>query len=179
MAKPKNKQSTTWPGMRGRDAARELILKVDNLQVNTIDFSEIQFVVNHISQSDRQNESAKSGMFLHKKTIHIVSNQRRRKDTKDNGILLWTKQAKMGLWKFDLIFELVVSMKNRLHHESCEQVEEIIHLDQCNRWHPLSSTSLWDKSQWNWKGVHNFFKKKWTRFFLLQLVSFTVDSDRL
>ena len=40
------------------------------------------------SQSDGQNKSAKSGMNLHKKTINIISLQRKRKDTKDNGILL-------------------------------------------------------------------------------------------
>ena len=33
-------------------------------------------------------QSAKSGMNLHKKTIHIISLQSKRKDTKDNGILL-------------------------------------------------------------------------------------------
>ena len=27
MAKPKNKKSTIWPGLRGRDAAKELTLK--------------------------------------------------------------------------------------------------------------------------------------------------------
>ena len=79
MAKLKNKQSTTWPGMRGRDAARKLTLKVNILQVFTIDFSEIQSIVNHNSQI---------GMNLHKKTIHIVSLQRKRKDIKDSGILL-------------------------------------------------------------------------------------------
>ena len=31
-AKPKNKQSTIWPGMRGRDAAKELTLKANILQ---------------------------------------------------------------------------------------------------------------------------------------------------
>ena len=66
MAKPKNKQSTIWPGMRGRDAARKLTLKVNILQVFTIDFSEIQFIVNYNSQPDGQNQSAKSGMNLHK-----------------------------------------------------------------------------------------------------------------
>ena len=86
-ARPKNKENTTWPEMRGRDAARKLTPKVNILQVFTIDFSEIQFIVNHNSQSDGQNKSAKSGMNLHKKTIHIVSLQRKRKDTKDNGIL--------------------------------------------------------------------------------------------
>ena len=84
MARPKNKQSAIWPGMRGRDAARKLTIKVNILQVFTIDFS----IANHNSQSDGQNNSAKSGMNLHKKTIHIVSLQRKRKDTKDNGISL-------------------------------------------------------------------------------------------
>ena len=45
IARPKNKQSTIWPGMRGRDAARKLNLKVNILQVFTIHFSEIQFIV--------------------------------------------------------------------------------------------------------------------------------------
>ena len=58
MVKPKNRKSTIKPGMRGRDAARKWTLKVDNLQVFTIDFSEIQLIVNHNSQSDGQNKSA-------------------------------------------------------------------------------------------------------------------------
>ena len=51
--------------------------KVDSqgelLQVFTIDFSEIQFIVNYNSKSDGQNKSAKSGMNLHKKTMHTNS----------------------------------------------------------------------------------------------------------
>ena len=90
--------------MRGRDAVKKSTLKVNISQVFTIDFSEIQFIVNHNSQSDGQNKSAKSGMNLQRKTIHIISLQKR-KDTKDNGILLCTKQAKMGLRNFDLILE--------------------------------------------------------------------------
>ena len=105
-ARPKNIQSTTWPGMHGRDAARKFTLKVNILHVFTIDFSEIQFIVNHNSQSDGQNNSAKRWTNLHKKTIHIVSFQRKRKDTKDNGISPWTKQAIMCLWNFDQITEL-------------------------------------------------------------------------
>ena len=52
MARPKNKKSTTWLGMRGRDAVRKSTLKVNILQVFTIDFSEIQFIVIHNLQSD-------------------------------------------------------------------------------------------------------------------------------
>ena len=44
MARPKYKDSTTWLGMRGRDAVRKSTLKVNILQVFTIDFSEIQFI---------------------------------------------------------------------------------------------------------------------------------------
>ena len=87
MARPKYKESTTRLGMRGSDAVRKSNLKVNILQVFTIDFSEIQFIVNHNSQSDGQNKSAKSGKNLQKKTKHIISLQRKRKDTKDNGIL--------------------------------------------------------------------------------------------
>ena len=46
MARPKYKKSTIRLGMRGRDAARKSTLKVNILQVFTIDFSEIQFIVN-------------------------------------------------------------------------------------------------------------------------------------
>ena len=80
-----------------KNAVRKLILKVNIFQVFTIDFSEIQFIVNHNSQSDGQNKSAKSGMNMRKKIIHINSLQRKGEDTKDNGILLKTKQAKLGL----------------------------------------------------------------------------------
>ena len=45
-------------------------------------FLDIQFIVNHNSQSDGQNKSANSGMNLHKQTIHIVSLQRKRKESR-------------------------------------------------------------------------------------------------
>ena len=87
-AKPKYKENNKWPGMRGRDAVRKSTLKVNILKVFTIDFSEIQFIVNLNSQSDGQNQSAKSGTNLRKKTILTNSLQRKGEDTKDNGILL-------------------------------------------------------------------------------------------
>ena len=95
--RPKYKENTIWLGMRGRDAARKSTPKVKILQVFTIDFSEIQFIVNHISQLDGQNKRAKSGMNLRKKMTHINTLQRNREDTKDTGILLLTKKAKIGL----------------------------------------------------------------------------------
>ena len=56
------------------------------LQAFTIDFSEIQVIVNHNSHSDGQNNScAKSGMNLRKKITHTNPLWRKRKQTKDNG----------------------------------------------------------------------------------------------
>ena len=59
--------------MRGRDAARELTLKVNILQVFTIDFSEIKSIVNHNSQSDGQNKSAKRWTNLQKIITRTIS----------------------------------------------------------------------------------------------------------
>ena len=132
MAKPKNKKSTIWPGMRGRDAARKSTLKVKILQVFTIDFSEIQFIVNHNPQSDEQNKSAKSGMNLQKKTILINSLQKRRRD-KGQWYLTLNKAGKNGPMKIRSDFRAAVLMKNRPHHEPGEQVEERIHPDQYRR----------------------------------------------
>ena len=78
MAKPKNRKSTMQPGKRGRDAARKSILNVNFLRVFTIDFSEIQDIVNHNSQSDGQNKSAKSWTNLQMKTY--ISSHSRGKD---------------------------------------------------------------------------------------------------
>ena len=74
-----SKYHVTW------NAWKRCCKKVDS--VFTIDFSEIQFIVNHNSQSDGQNKSAKSGMNLRKKTIRIDSLHRKREKTKDNGII--------------------------------------------------------------------------------------------
>ena len=62
--------------------------KVNILQVFTIDFSEIQFIVIHNSQSDGQNKSAKRWTKLLNRITRTVSLKRNSKDTKDNGILL-------------------------------------------------------------------------------------------
>ena len=54
-------------------------------------------------------------------------------------------------------FRAAVSLKNRLHRESGEQVEELISPEQDRIWHPTSSTSWGHKSEWNWKWAHKFF----------------------
>ena len=85
-AKLKNKKSTIWLGMRGRDVVGKLTPKVNILQVFTTDFSEIKFIVNRNSQSDGQNKSVLRWTNWQSKTIHTNSLQKKRKETKNNGI---------------------------------------------------------------------------------------------
>ena len=143
MARPKYKKSTIWLGMRGRDAVRKSTLKVNILQVFTIDFSEIVFIVNHNSKLAGQRRSAKSGMNLQKKTTPEEF-----KRYQGQWYLTLNKAGKNGPMILRSHFRAAVLMKNRLHHESGEQVEEPIHPDQYRRWHPSSSTSWWDCRQY-------------------------------
>ena len=60
--------------------------------------------------------------------------------------LTLNKSGKNGPMRLRHGSRAAVSLKNRPHHESGEQVEEPISPEQYRRWHPSSSTSWWDKS---------------------------------
>ena len=133
MARPRYKEITTWLGMRGRDAVRKTTPKVNILQVLTIDFSEIQFIVNHNSQSDGQNKSANGGSELAKEDqkYKLIPEERRR--YKGQWYLTLNKAGKNGPMKLRSYYRAAVMMKNRLHHESREPIEEPIHPGQQRR----------------------------------------------
>ena len=161
--------------MRGRDAASKLALKEDILQVFTIDFWEIQFIVNHNSQSDGRNKSAKRWTNLQKKTIRIISLQRNLEDTKDNGISPGTKQAKMGLWNFDLIFELLSLSKTVSTASQANKLQNPF-LQNNTGDGTLPQSIHGGTRPTGVGGAEKFFKSD---LFLSQLVSFTVDGDPL
>ena len=73
MARPKYKKSTIWRCCKKVDSQGEHFTGIHDR------FSEIQFIVNHNSQSDGQNKSAKRWTNSQKKTIHFISLQRNRK----------------------------------------------------------------------------------------------------
>ena len=160
--------------MRGRDAARKLTLKVDILLVFTIDFSEIQFIVNHNSQSDGQNKRV--GEFAKEDHTHHLTPEERRR-YQGQCYLTLNKAGKNGPMILRSDYRAAVLMKNRLHHESGEPLEEPIHPGQQRRiqqgqevfsedyfssarvdqhtgweyWPSSTSSSWWYASEWSWK----------------------------
>ena len=87
------------------------------------------------------------------------------------------KSAKSGPMRLRSDFRAAVSVKNRLHHESGEQVAEPISPGQYRKWHPSSSTSWWDTSNGIGSELTRIVFK--VIFFLLQLVSFAINGDPL
>ena len=199
IARPKYKENSTWLGMRGRDAVRKSTPIVNILRVFTIDSSEIQFIVNHNSQPDGQNKSAKRWTNLIKKTTHINSLQRKGEDTKDN--VSYSEQ-----WRQKWAYEASIWLQSRCHDEK-PLTPRIRRINW--RTHPSRSTKtnttrtrsflrrwLLQRSSWPTyrMGTLAFISKFLVvvririelevsshvfALFLLQLVSFTVDGDPL
>ena len=76
-------------------------------------------------------------------------------------------------------FQAAVSLKNRVHRESGEQVAEPISPQHYRRWHSPYVIPGGTGTRPKADGAHVNFLKKSIHLFLLQLVSFTVDGDPL
>ena len=175
-ARRKYKENTTWLGMRGRDAVRKSTPKVNILQVFTIDFSEIQFIVNHNSPSDGQNKCKEWGELAKEdRTYKLTPEERRR--YKGQCDLTLNKASKNGPTKLRSDCKAALMIKNHIHHESREPIEEPIHPSQQRRiqqgqevfskdyfssarvdqhtgwqyWPSSPSFSWWYASEWSWK----------------------------
>ena len=122
-ARPKYNGSTTWLGMRGRDAVKKSTLKVNFAQVFTIHFSEIQFIVKCMEWDELAKEDH---------TYHLTSEEKKRyqgqwyltlnKSGKNVPMRLRSdfralnKAGKNGPMKLRSDFRAAVLMKNCLHH---------------------------------------------------------------
>ena len=124
MARPNNKKSTIWPGKRGRDAARKSTLKVNILQVFTIDFSEIQFYRESKLAIGWTEQKCKEWDELAQEDHTYRLTPEEKKRYQGQWHLTLKKSSKNGPMKLRSDFRAAVSMQNRLHHESGEQVEE-------------------------------------------------------
>ena len=129
-ARPRYKENTTWRGMRGRDAVRKPTPKVNIFQVFTIDFSvyrEPQCAIGWPKQKCKEwDELAKEDH-----TYKLTSEERRR--YQGQWYLTLNKSCKHGPMKLRSDYRAAVMMKNRLHHESGEPIEEPIHPGQQRR----------------------------------------------
>ena len=186
-ARLKFKERNILLGMRGRDVARKSTLKVniftcihDRFLRDPV-YRESQFAIGWTGQS------AKSGTNLQKKTIHIVSLQRKREDTKDKVMLLRTKQAKLGLWNFDLITEPLTRWKIVYTTNQENQLKSLsiqVHNDEYYKDKKFSPKVLLQRPSWatHRMGVLAFiyvWSWKWAHIFHLSQISFCYSWFRL
>ena len=103
--------------------------------------------MNHNSQSEWTEQKCKELDELAKEDYTYKLTREEQRRYQGEWYLPLNKSGKNGLVKLRSEFRAAVSIKNRPHHESGEQVEEPIHPDQYSRWHPSSTTSWADKSE--------------------------------
>ena len=183
-AKPKYKERTIWPGMRVRDAARKLPLKVYIYRYSrSIPQRSSLSWISTRNRMVRTKVQRVGWTYEWRPNMKTHSRGKAKIHTKDNSILLWKKQARTGLWSFDLITEPLSWWKIAYDHESGEPIEEPIHPGQQRRiqqgqevfsedyftsarvdqhtgwqyWPSSPSSSWWYASEWSWKWAHNFF----------------------
>ena len=132
--KLKNRKSTILPGMRGRDAARKLTLKVNISKVFTIVFSEAKSIVNHKLQVGWTEQKCIEMDELAKQnhTYHLSTEEFKR--YQGQWYLTVNKSGKNAPMRLRSDFRAAVSLNNRLHRESGEQVAEPIPPQQYRRW---------------------------------------------
>ena len=145
------KQRTVDLGMRGRDDARKVDSQGgnftgihDGFPTDPI-YRESQLAIGWTEQESKEmDELAKENH-----TYCLTAEEKRR--YQNQWYFTLNKSCKNGPMDLDQIFELLSKLKKRLHHESGEQFEKLIHRDQYSRWPSFSGTSWWDKSEWNWR----------------------------
>ena len=125
MAKPKNKKSTRKPGMRGRDVARKLthckhFTGIHDRFFTDPVYRESQLAIGWTEQKCKEMDE----LARQNHTYHLSAEEFKRYH--GQWYLTLNKSGKNGLMKLRSDFRAALSLKNRLHNESGEQVEEPI-----------------------------------------------------
>ena len=81
-------------------------------------------------------------------TYHLSTGEFKR--YQGQGYLTLNKSGKNAPMRLRPYFRAAVSLKNRLHRESGEEIAEPISPQQYRRWHSFSSDSWWDTSKSWW-----------------------------
>ena len=131
-ARPRYKENTTWLGMRGRDAARKSTPKVNITKVFTIVFSETKSIVNRNSKIGLTEQKCIEMDELAQQDHTYRLSKEEFKRYQGQWYPTLSKNAPMRLRQD---FRAAVSLENRLHRESGEEVAELISPQQYRRWH--------------------------------------------
>ena len=153
--------------MRGRDAERELTLKVNMLQV-------FMSLSNHNSKLAGPSKSALRWTSWHSKITRSVSLKRNPKDTKDNGISSRIMQARTSLCDFDRIFELQSLSKTVFIVNQVRKLQS--QYLRVNTWDCILPSAVPGSTRpknwrilWFFKEVTSFFCHRWFRLQLMAI----------
>ena len=118
MTKPKNKENTTWLGMRGRDAVRKSTPKVNIYRYSRSisQRSSLSWTTTR-NRMDRTRVQRVGWTCKKDHTYKLIPEEKRRY----KGQRYLTLNKEHGPMKLRSDFGAAVLMKNRLHHESGEQ----------------------------------------------------------
>ena len=105
-AKPKDRESTSSPSTRGRDAVKESTVRKNITKEFASVFFETKYIVNRNSKLAGPSRHASNWISWHRRITPIVYPERNSKDTKDSGISHWTNRARMHGCDFDQTSEL-------------------------------------------------------------------------
>ena len=118
-AKLKNRKSTILPGMRGRDAARDLTFKDDRFLRDQV-YRESQLAIGWTEQKCTEMDELPKQNHTH----HLSTEDFKR--YQGQWYLTMNKSGKNGPMRLRPDFRAAVSLKNRLHRESGEEIAELI-----------------------------------------------------
>ena len=140
-AKLKNRKSTLPSLQFVEEMSQKSWRSKRTLQRNSRSFSKrpsLSWITTQNWQVNRQWTS------WHRKITRTVSPKRNSRDTK--WYLTLNKSGKNAPMRLRSDFQAAVSVKNRLHQESGEEVAQPISPQQYRGWHHSSSSDSW----WNW-----------------------------
>ena len=127
--------------MRVRDAAKELTLKVNISKIFTIAFSEDQvYCESHFLIGWTEQQCIEMDEFAKQDHTYRLSKEEFKR-YQGHWYLTLNKSGKNALMRLRPDFPAAVSLKNRLHRESGEEIAEPISPQQYRRWHSSSSDS--------------------------------------
>ena len=162
-ARPRYKENTTWLGMRGRDAARKLTLKVNILQVFTIDFSE-RSSLSWITTRNRMVRTILQRVGWTCERRPYIQTHSRGKEKIQRTMVSYSRQSRQK-WACEASTWLQSSLYDeRSFAPWIRRTNWRAHPSRSTKQGPTHRmttlafiSKFWYASEWSWKWAHNFF----------------------